>query len=327
MQTFAASSTAASSGNNLSVRWTDLVTLTAGEKFIEITLSLPWLLASLWFYASGHWLSGALCSFYFFLTGLRQSHGAQHYSLGISRLGQDLLLFALSVLMLGSMHAVQASHLQHHRHCLEAEDTEGHVARQKWWRAVLTGPLFLARLHQTAWRIGNARQRRWIAAELLAIFSALFLAAWSGPGSAWHWHTIAMLTGECLTAFFAVWIVHHDTPNPSGRTQRDDWINWLSCNMFFHMEHHLFPAGPTPHLHLLAERLDEQANLQKAMVIGTGKCYLSATSQIVTHNHLARDFSDMTEAPQGGCTPQTGVLKYCQRLIREVAHCGTSWSR
>ena len=28
-------------------------------------------------------------------------------------------MFALSVLMLGSMHAVQINHLRHHRHCMQ----------------------------------------------------------------------------------------------------------------------------------------------------------------------------------------------------------------
>jgi fatty acid desaturase len=249
------------------VEWKDLVPLNRREQLMEITLSLPWLFASAWFYGLDKWLLGGFCSFYFFLTGLRQSHGAQHYSLGISRMGHDLLLFALSVLMLGSMHAVQASHLQHHRHCLELEDTEGGVAREKWWVAILQGPLFLARLHQTAWRIGNARQRRWIAAELVGIVGMISICFWIKAGSAWHWHATAMLAGECLTAFFAVWIVHHDTPNASGRTQRGAWINRLSYNMFFHMEHHLYPAVPTAHLHLLAVRLDERARVEKRMVV------------------------------------------------------------
>jgi fatty acid desaturase len=272
MQTSSAPVSSPPSHSLSSVVWKDLVPLTAAEKWIEATLSLPWLLASLWCYHHGYWLLAILCSFYFFLTGLRQSHGAQHYSLGLSRRGHDLLLFALSVLMFGSMHAVQASHLQHHRHCLEAEDTEGRVAREKWWLAILSGLLFLARLHQTAWRIANSRQRRWIAAELLAILGAICLALWSASSfwsaaSAWHYHATAMLISECFTAFFAVWIVHHDTPDPAGRTQRGPWINRLSYNMFFHREHHLYPAVPTPHLHLLATRLDASVQLDHRMVV------------------------------------------------------------
>ncbi len=124
------------------VEWRDLLKMTRLETIIELTLPLPWLLLSLYFYQQGNWLLGAPCSFYFFLTGLRQSHGAQHYTLGIDKRFQDFVLFILSVLMLGSMHAVQISHLHHHRHCLDEDDAEGFTARLSWWRALLVGPLF-----------------------------------------------------------------------------------------------------------------------------------------------------------------------------------------
>ena len=100
------------------VQWRDLIAMTRSEKILELLHPLPWLVASIWLYSRGHFLLGAFASFYFFLTGLRLSHGAQHYSIGLPRSVQDLVLFTLSVLMLGSMHAVQASHLHHHRHCL-----------------------------------------------------------------------------------------------------------------------------------------------------------------------------------------------------------------
>jgi hypothetical protein len=127
-----------------SVEWRDLVPLTPAEKAWELTVSLPWVLGSLWCYGHNWWRTGLGCSFYFFLTGLRQSHNAQHYALGLPRIIQDGVLFILSVLMLASMHAVQATHLHHHRHCLEADDGEGATARLCWWRALLCGPLFLS---------------------------------------------------------------------------------------------------------------------------------------------------------------------------------------
>jgi fatty acid desaturase len=78
-----------------------------------------------------------------------------------------------------------------------------------------------------------------------------------------------MLAGECLTAFFAVWTVHHDCQeNDLARTQRGRWINRLCYSMFFHAEHHLFPAVPTCHLEALARRLDEATRLENKLVIG-----------------------------------------------------------
>jgi fatty acid desaturase len=239
------------------VEWRDLVALTPIERVWEITLSLPWLVGSLFCYAHGWWWLGLPCSFYFFLTGLRQSHNAQHYSLGFPRFTQDGLLFFLSVLMLSSMHAVQVTHLHHHRHCLGAEDTEGATARLPWWRAILIGPLFPLRLHVAAWRQAKPYKRAWIVAELVTMLAVIMIVLAGTTSLALRWHWGSMLIGECFTGFFAVWAVHHDcAPGDAGRTQRGRCLNGLSYSMFFHAEHHLFPAVPTCHLATLAERLD-----------------------------------------------------------------------
>ena len=243
------------------VEWRDLVALSSLEKLAELTLSLPWLAGSLWCYHVGWWLPGLICSFYFFLTGLRQSHNAQHYALGLPRRVQDGVLFILSALMLASMHAVQATHLHHHRHCLEPADTEGNTAQLRGWQALLTGPMFPLRLHLAAWRLARRDQRGWMAAEVGAALGLVLGCLVFGEVRALRWHFAAMLVGECFTAFFAVWTVHHDCARavfPS-RTQRGRWINRLSYGMFYHTEHHLFPAVPTPHLPELARRLDAVA--------------------------------------------------------------------
>lgn len=239
------------------VEWRDLVSLTGWEKAWELSLSLPWLVMSCWCYGHGYWGAGLIGSFYFFLTGLRQSHNAQHYSLGMSRRLQDGVLFVLSVLMLASMHAVQVNHLHHHRHCLEEEDGEGATAKLSWWRAILMGPFFYVRLHRSAWRLGPGRKRAWIAVEVLAIcFVVAAMVRWADCG-ALRGHVVAMLTGECWTGFFAVWTVHHGCGcHEPGRTQRGRWLAVLTYSMFFHAEHHLFPAVPTAHLGELARRLD-----------------------------------------------------------------------
>src|SRR5689334_11142540 len=104
------------------VSWRDLVPLTRAEVVAELLLSVPWRLLSLVF-AYLHWYPLALlASFTFFLAGLRQTHNAFHYALGISSKACDLVMFSLSVLMLGSMHAVQLNHLAHHTHCLSEDD-------------------------------------------------------------------------------------------------------------------------------------------------------------------------------------------------------------
>jgi fatty acid desaturase len=243
------------------IEWRDLLTLSPAEKAWELVLSLPWLIGSLLSYQAGWYGLGAFCSFYFFLTGLRQSHGAQHYTLGLPRRAQDGVLFVLSLLMLSSMHAVQVSHMHHHRHCLDDEDAEGSAARFPWWKALLVGPLFPLRLHRTAWKLAAPAKRRWIAVEVIGILGIVGAAFALSGLPAVQWHVAAMLIGESLTGFFAVWTVHHgcDPACLHSRTQRGRLITWLSYSMFFHAEHHLFPAVPTCRLARLAARLDAAA--------------------------------------------------------------------
>ncbi len=251
------------------VPWRDLVQLTWREKACELSLSLPWLLASWACYQRGWWPLGLLAAFFFFLTGLRQSHNAQHYAMGLPRPVQDGVLCALSLLMLGSMHAVQVTHLHHHRHCLDDEDIEAGHANQRWWRVLVTGPLFPLRLHTAALRMATRDKRWWILAELLLIIAAVVAACLPAAPAFLRWHVLAMACGECFTGFFAVWTVHHGCDQHTvARTQRGWLKNFVSYSMFYHLEHHLFPAVPTGHLPELARRLDAATpGMKKSMVI------------------------------------------------------------
>src|SRR5205807_1056591 len=243
-----------------SVQWKDLTLLSSAEVVKELLLSSPWLLVSLWLASKG-WFAWALIpSFMFFLVGLRQVHNAYHYALGLSRQGCDWVMFVLSALMLGSMHAVQINHLHHHRHCLGNEDVEGASARMPAWKAIAVGPLFPVRLHVNALRKARGASFCWAVAELMV--SAGVVAAAIAIPIAWlRYHVVAMSVGQCLTSFFAVWTVHHDCApgTPFARTLRGLLKNSATYNMFFHVEHHLFPAVPTCHLPQLAERLDRAA--------------------------------------------------------------------
>jgi fatty acid desaturase len=239
------------------VEWRDLVAMRRGETVAELLLPLPWLAGSL--VAAGHGLYpfALALSFVFFLTGLRLNHGGCHHAIGLGRRATDAVLLVLSVLMLGSMHAVRWNHLRHHRHCLADEDIEAMGARRSGLGAILLGPWFPLRLHATAWQGGGHTVRRWIAVELAA--NLLWLPLLVGPFAldVTRYHVAAMLLGQSLTAFFAVWTVHHDCPpGIVARTIRNRLKSLMTFDMFYHREHHLFPAVPTPHLPALARRLD-----------------------------------------------------------------------
>ena len=241
-----------------SIQWRDLTRLTTIEVIAELILPLPWLFASLYLAHQGWYVLALGCSFIFFLTGLRLVHGAYHYTLGVARAGCEWVMLVLSVLMLGSMHAIQINHLQHHKHCMDDEDVEAMSARMNAIQAILVGPLFPILLHRNALRLARPRQLRWIYAELLlgGAWVAVVFALLNVP--ALKYHVIVMALGQCLTAFFAVWTVHHDCDRSHyiARTLRGRLLTMITFDMFYHVEHHLFPQVPTCHLPQLAQRLD-----------------------------------------------------------------------
>src|SRR5437588_4681558 len=148
------------------VAWRDLVVLTPAEVVRELVLPVPWLAASLAAAAFRLYPLALAFSFVFFLAGLRIVHGACHYALGLSRRPTEIALFVLSLVMLGSMHAVQWNHLRHHRHCLATDDIEAMGARGSASGAILLGPRFPLRLHRAALAGARRAQRGWIIAEL-----------------------------------------------------------------------------------------------------------------------------------------------------------------
>ncbi|MDR5738458.1 MULTISPECIES: fatty acid desaturase [unclassified Caballeronia] len=240
------------------VEWKDLVPLTRMQSLRELSIPLPWLLAS-WFAAYRGWIVVALgLSFMFFLTGARQVHDAYHGALGVSRRATDLLMFVMSVLLLGAMHSVKYNHLRHHAKSLGPDDLEAASAYMPWWQAISMGPLFPLCLYRNAIRKADQRTRAWIIAETVANVAWIALVFGVFDCAFLKYHVIAMAMGQCLTSFFAVWAVHHDADDAlaRSRTVRGKLRSLVSYNIFMHMEHHLFPRVPTCNLPRLAARID-----------------------------------------------------------------------
>jgi fatty acid desaturase len=252
-----------------SVEWKDLLHLSRWEIVKEIFLSVPWLLTSWVLAYHGYYLFALGFSFIFFLCGLRQVHNAYHYAVGIPRWATEWIMFTLSVLMLSAMHALQQTHLHHHQHCMDDEDVEAASARMKGWQAIVFGPKFYYMIQRKGVELANPRQKRWILAEFVTMAvwvpTALFLL----DVPMLKYHVIAMLIGQCLTAFFAVWTVHHDCDRSHfiARTLRNPLKSFIAFDMFYHLEHHLYPKVPTCHLAQLSKRLDAAApELQQMQV-------------------------------------------------------------
>jgi fatty acid desaturase len=242
------------------VAWRDLVRMRRADGLVECLHPLPWLAGSWTLAAQASWPLAVACSFMFFLTALRLNHEAIHGNLGFGPRGHRLVRHGLSAVMLGSNHAVAYNHLRHHAHLGTARDVEGKCGRMSGWRVLIYGPLFPVEMHLAAWTRGGATVRRRIAIDLALNLAVIALAVTTALPFLLY-HVAAMIAAQWLTAFFAVWITHHGCEDEElvARTQRSPLVNLLSYNMFFHLEHHLFPAVPVKRLGRLAQRIDAVA--------------------------------------------------------------------
>lgn len=252
-----------------SVAWRDLMPVSRREIVWELLLPATWLAASLIIAGFGHYAFALGFSFVFFLTGLRLVHNAFHFAVGLSRRTTESVLWMLSLVMLGSMHAVKFNHLRHHKLTNGDGDVEGRSAEMPAWQALLFGPAFPVLLHATALTHGSRKVRMAVIAELVMNATWMYLVFGPLHFRALRYHVIAMSIGQCLTAFFAVWTVHHhcDRTHYIARTIRSRIKNAITFNMFRHIEHHLFPGVPTCHLTELSKRIDIAAPELKQNIV------------------------------------------------------------
>lgn len=242
------------------VPWKDLVRLRPWEQCIELLLPTPFLALALYGVGIAQPVLAFLGFAYFYLAGLRLVHDGFHGNLGFPRWGNHAVMLVLSGLMLGSMHAIRVTHLQHHRDCLGPTDVEGATARRRLWVAIVAGLAFPLALHRAALRRAGPSDRAWIWGEL-ALTGLVASVAIIVPLTPMRVHLAAMMLAQALTGFFAVWTVHHDVDPDRhvARTVRNHVKSMLVLGMFFHLEHHLFPRVPTRRLPILAARIDRAA--------------------------------------------------------------------
>jgi fatty acid desaturase len=239
------------------VEWKDLKNLTIREMLIENNLTIPWFIISLTLSYFGYYVFALPFSALFFLAGLRQVHNGFHNSLGTNKFLTWFSLYINSIFLMASIHAIKFNHIRHHKFCLSEDDYEGKSAGMTWYGAILYGPVHMFLIHKVTLQLGNKRYRKNVLLELFSIVAFAFVVFY------FHidfliYHISIMIFAEFLMAFFAVWTVHHDTEDSPefARTQRAAWKNKITFSMFYHLEHHLFPAVPTIKLPELARRID-----------------------------------------------------------------------
>lgn len=248
--------------------WKDLVGYKRFETIRELCLPLPFLLAVVvvgeYAVAASGWAYWGLLAvmgvavIYVFMVGLRVAHNAFHGTLGLSRRGDNWIMLVISLMMLGSSHAINYTHLYHHQHCMQKGDVEGELAKLPFWQALYKSPLYPFYIHIVALRDAPIAQKRWIWTELvLSLLVQCGGLIWI-ESSTMMFYSLVMLMANVAAPMVGIWAVHrHCEDSPvNARTCRSPLVSWFTCGMFYHAEHHLFPAVPTRHLAALAERID-----------------------------------------------------------------------
>jgi len=179
-------------------------------------------------------------------------------------------------------HAHKHAHLRHHRDPLGPDDAEGFLARWSAPAATAAGLLLYVRVLREGLRADRAT-RRWVTAEAAGIL-AMALAAVLLDLVWLRYQLFLTLAAHSVSSFFTVWTVHRgctpESGGPVARTERRAWMAWISLNLFYHLEHHLFPKVPVSRLPELAARLDAQAPAATRLrVLPELRCPLRACSR------------------------------------------------
>lgn len=263
------------------VKWQDLRSLTRGQIAYNVILPYPFLLLSWWFASQSWYVLACGASYLFFAAAFRQAHDGYHHSLGTGKRTTTGILLLLSVLLITSLHSIRATHMEHHRNPLGDSDIEGSLAKVSWWQAMLGGVTYRLSIYRQGLRLSSRRNQRIAYLEFgliaLVIATALVLSVFpiAVPAIAMSvqvlmYHILTMMLANASVGIIAVWGVHHDCDETVARTERNLLVNFLTFNLLYHVEHHLFPAVPSNHLPQLSKRLDaEVPHLTEARVLPT----------------------------------------------------------
>jgi beta-carotene hydroxylase len=195
-----------------------------------------------------------------------------HNSLGLRRRTNSLLLGLLSLLMLDSGHALQATHAAHHRQFPGPSDPEAYMATWTVWRVLLEGPRYRYRLWAWAWR-SPATHRATLLVEFAAhsaIVSGAAAAALHGSHRALSVFVAVALVGSWLFPVISVTAVHDAdglTAYQQSKTMRGRIVPASMLGMGYHLEHHLWPMIPSHHLAETARRTQQILEAQNARIV------------------------------------------------------------
>lgn len=208
--------------------------------------------------AAGWWPVAIVSTWLVYGSTLTAVHHLIHGSLGLSPRWRRFWLSALGALVVESGHALQVTHLAHHRRDPEAPDPEGYIENATWAQLPLAALRFRYRLAIWGFRYGPRRTRVAIELGIHAVAHLGSLALL--PFTAIPWIYLSLIH----IASFAFAVLAGKGPQTNfGRPISSPFVRVRTVVgrvLFFshdqHLEHHAYPRVPLGRLRRLHPQLD-----------------------------------------------------------------------
>lgn len=210
--------------------------------------------------ANGWWLIAVPVTWLIYGSTLTCVHHLIHGSLGLSPRARHFLLGAIGLLVAESGHALQVTHLAHHRTGADVPDPEGYIEYASWKQMPTAALAFRYRLMFAGLKMAPLARRRRIGMEI-AGHAAMHLGSLALlPISIIPWAYLSLIH----FAAFAFAVLAGKGPQTNyGRPLDSPLVRVrtvLGRVLFFshdkHIEHHAAPKVPLPHLRRLDAEID-----------------------------------------------------------------------
>ncbi len=221
------------------------------------------LVAVLVFIASatqGWWLLAVPSVWFVYGSTLTAVHHLIHSSLGLSARGRRFWLRTLGLIVMESGHALQVTHLAHHRSNTDVPDPEGYIENVTWAQLPLAALQFRYRL--ALWGLRNSPRPRRVAVELAVHAIAHIASLALLPFSPILWIYLSLTH----VASFVFAVLAGKGPQTNwGRPVHTPLVRVqtrLGRILFFshdqHLEHHAYPKVPLFRLRRLHPELNPE---------------------------------------------------------------------
>lgn len=269
----------------------DLLSVAPLRRAVTLAAPFAWIAGYFLFANLGLWAPAVACVMALsFVSYGSTSHDLVHRTLHLPSRVNNLLLSVIELLCFRSGTAYRLSHLNHHRHLLDAEDVEGAAAHGSLARAILSGPGMQMRIWIWAWRLHPA-ERPALLCEALGITTLAIGTLAALPLTAASLiYAALVVAGSWTFPLITVYIPHEasgETPVARTRLFRGWLVRLVAFDHLYHLEHHLYPSVPHHHWKTLADRLDpylERAGVRPFCIAFNRRSsesgYISETSKI-----------------------------------------------